>query len=202
MAPNQQGNLYIEGINIKKRLSAVKTSADIVSVRDQYFKWYADLHELVKNTPFVLKFARIDETFADFANHGGVGISINSERAACVMNLLRKDLDTTLDFLENNQLPLQAMYDFSSKTVSLGDKKIRITDRAESRETELLSVVFSDTTKKWAMDEISEKFSTEDTKNVYYNAARKVNDKVSRIIPSLKLLEVNTKEVWINPDYL
>ena len=52
------------------------------------------------------------------------------------------------------------------------------------------------------MDEISVKFSTEDTKNVYYNAARKVNDKVSRIIPSLKLLEVNTKEVWINPDYL
>ncbi len=213
MAPKIQ-KLHVEGINIRKKVPYIKDINELIAIRDRYFNWYADVHELVKDTKFVAKFARIDNAVSDFFHNGGAGVNTKwDERSLYVMELIKSSLDNILDFIESIQIPDKANYKHSDKKLYLGDIGIFITNRAQSRESELLRVLFSDKYKNWPQDEIIEELKSSNfrpkeedrkdyPKNAFYHAGKSINKKVAQAFQVSDLLLVTTKDIQINPDYL
>ena len=205
MAPHQK-KLYIEGINLKKKLRTLSHVFDLTDLCTQYQIWRDQIVIAAKGSNLVSKIANVDTATWELGN-GGAGIQLESARSQKVIGVLIEDIEKILDTLENHNLPIGSP-EFHLETNSLyfEDKIVKITERSDTNATKLLGLLFSDPYKKWFRDEIfeelGEEFNKKKSANRYYNAARDVNNLIEQKTGCNDLLTYTETEFEINSKYL
>ena len=220
MAPSQiEGDdISLRAVNLTRRINLIRGIEDLMRLRTDYIQWLHDARDAVNLAQKISAAQRLwafqnDAVESDPGGSGGLELNFPDERARHIINLIRDSLIKWLDFLKDADLTpaIPTIYNAAEKILYFQGSEIKITERAESYQTDLLKTLFSQPAKVWPVDEVledwglsPEEIDMESKKklNRVYNAAINVNEKIAQETSQKDFLLATPKEVGINQSYL
>lgn len=205
-APSQ---LKIDAANLYRKSKSVRSLEELVQLREAYCLWRQKAPWLPKNSEeaVLLRFTSAQENLLlkgdlvieDSVANGGVGTDFEAPRAQEVLTFIQESLCAWIDV--GVDIISTAHYEDALRTLYFAGESILVTDRSQSREQELLRVLFTEPSRVWATDEILEKWG-ENKKMSPYHAAKSLNKKVAAVTGITDFLIPTTKQIKINPSYI
>ncbi|PIS06125.1 MAG: hypothetical protein COT80_02335 [Candidatus Buchananbacteria bacterium CG10_big_fil_rev_8_21_14_0_10_33_19] len=210
MAPGSSTkDILLEAVNLERKLSTISTIEELVSIRKDYFEWKDRLLSMVNDSRNLSRkektlFFQEDSAVTDM-NKGGSGISFSSEYTQGIVRRMKETLKKWIDLIGRVDLVefIPATYNSESKVLFFRGVEIGITKRAQNYSSDLLRVLFSNPTKRWATDEILAEWRDPESPNMQvYQAGVATNRKVAEKTGIDNFLIVSTKEIYIKPEYI